>query len=165
VKDDDDGLPPLRPTGKSGKPKALRLTRLTKDDLRCEALLYPERNYWRPRRRSDCDNVQRPCPYVACRHNLYLEEGQTPESIIFNFPEQEPWQVKTSCVLDLVEQHPEGLTLEQVGRVLGVTRERVRQIEKSGVKRAVRRADPSIAEELVEFFRMQSQAGDAWDEI
>ena len=32
-------------------------------------------------------------------------------------------------VQKIVDEHPDGMTLEEVGRVLGVTRERVRQIE------------------------------------
>ena len=30
-------------------------------------------NHKRPKTRADCANVPRPCPYVGCRHHLFLE--------------------------------------------------------------------------------------------
>jgi hypothetical protein len=66
-----------------------------------------------PQTRADCAGVLRPCPWRSCRHNLFGARGEVP----------------TSCVLDLVEEHGEPLSLSEVGLVLGVSRERVRQIE------------------------------------
>ena len=49
------------------------MKRLTKEEQQISAFLYPERNYWRPSTRGDCANIERPCPFVACRHHIYLE--------------------------------------------------------------------------------------------
>lgn len=81
----------------------------------------------RPKTRADCANVPRPCPFVGCRHNLYLEVRN--QSIIIYHPDKAPWELdpKKSCVLDVVE-NGQSLTLEQIGKILNVTRERVRQM-------------------------------------
>ncbi|NJK32323.1 MAG: DNA-binding protein [Deltaproteobacteria bacterium] len=107
--------------------RALNVKRLTKDELRIAALLYPESGYWRPSRRGDCANVPRPCPYVSCKHHLYLDVEPITGSIRFNASGREPWEIEASCSLDEAEEG--GLTLEQVGQRLGLTRERARQLE------------------------------------
>jgi hypothetical protein len=80
-----------------------------------------------PLNRSDCFNGVRPCPYVTCRFNLYLDV--TPNgSILLNFPDQEVWEVEDSlCALDHIVRS--GMTLEQIGKCFNLTRERIRQIE------------------------------------
>lgn len=55
-------------------------------------------------------------------------------------PETDPTQLSHSCALDIAEGVAglgagDGLTLEEIGDFLGVTRERVRQIEKDGIER------------------------------
>ena len=105
---------------------------ISKEELRIGNLLWPEHDYWRPVTRTDCANVSRPCPYVACRHNLYLDETRG-GSILLNFPDEEPGDLVQSCVLDLAEQG--GMVLGDVGAVLGVTRERVRQLRDRALKR------------------------------
>jgi hypothetical protein len=47
----------------------------------------------------------------------------------------------------VVANHPEGLTLEQVGQLMGVTRERIRQIE-AKIIRKVRKTNPQLADFL-----------------
>lgn len=84
--------------------------------------LYPETLPPLPATRADCPTI-RPCPHVRCRHNTYLD---VTENGSLSVPRHEPWDhpAAWSCVLD-----SRGATLEEVGEVLGVTRERVRQIE------------------------------------
>lgn len=84
----------------------------------------------RPRSRADCVGEQRPCPWVGCRHHLYLDVNPSTGAIKLNFPDLEPWELRHSCVLDLAAR--DGMTLTEVGAVLNVTRERVRQIEANG---------------------------------
>jgi hypothetical protein len=49
-------------------------------------------------------------------------------SIKFNFPDKELWEMTHTCALDLAERGE--LTFEQIGRVLNLTRERIRQLTK-----------------------------------
>jgi len=86
----------------------------------------------RPRRRSECKGGPRPCPFVGCRWHLYLEVRASGMIRIVR-PGLEPWELEESCALDAADRG--GLTLDEVGARLGVTRERVRQIEKRALER------------------------------
>lgn len=83
----------------------------------------------RPARRGECAEGQRPCPWVSCRHHLFLDVQPRTGHLHFNFPELSgPEEMTTdSCSLDVADNG--GETLEAVGTRLQVTRERVRQIE------------------------------------
>lgn len=72
-------------------------------------------------------NTCRPCPWVSCRHNLYLEVNQTTGTMKKNFPDREPWELEETCALDVAERG--GMTLKEVGDILNLTRERIRQLE------------------------------------
>lgn len=84
----------------------------------------------RPRTRADCSSVPRPCPYVGCRYNLYLDVNEMSGTLKLNFPDLEPWEMPPlgSCVLDIAERQG-ALSLEDTGGYLNLTRERVRQIQ------------------------------------
>ena len=84
----------------------------------------------RPKTRAGCVAVPRPCPFVSCRHNLYLDVGET-GALRINFPGQEPDEMTASCVLDLVEDGPR--ILDTIGALMGLSKERARQIEASGL--------------------------------
>lgn len=89
----------------------------------------------RPTRRSQCRSSVRPCPWVSCRYNLYLDVRR--DGIMrLNFPDREPDEMMTSCALDLAEDGPR--TLDQVAVLMGMSRERARQIEE-GAMAQVRR--------------------------
>lgn len=81
----------------------------------------------RPRVRGDCAAGPRPCPWVGCRHNLYLEVSRISGHLHLNFPDLEPDQMRESCSLDVAARG--GSTLETVGATLNLTRERIRQVE------------------------------------
>ena len=36
-------------------------------------MLYPETDYYKPQTRAECVDGPRPCPYVSCKHHLYLD--------------------------------------------------------------------------------------------
>jgi predicted nucleic acid-binding Zn ribbon protein len=90
---------------------------------------------WHPKRRSDCVYGVRPCPYVTCKYNLYLDVTQA-GNIKFNFPDIEPGEMVESCVLDIAEDG--GATLERCAELLNMTRERVRQIQATALEKLSR---------------------------
>ena len=90
-------------------------------------------DYKKPTRRSECTH-ERPCPFVSCRYNLFLDINRKSGNIILNFPGKEPCEMEESCALDLVEKK-HSLTLDEIGNLLNITRERVRQIEEMAIKK------------------------------
>ena len=83
-----------------------------------------------PATRAEClqgEDAQRPCPYASCKHHLYLDVSPRTGSIKINLPSLEIWELPESCALDVADRG--GITLEEVGGILGMTRERIRQIE------------------------------------
>jgi hypothetical protein len=85
----------------------------------------------RPRARSDCVNSQRPCLFVSCKHHLYLDVNPETGSIKLNFPDKEIWELEETCALDVADKG--GITLEEVGAIMNLTRERIRQVETRGL--------------------------------
>lgn len=103
----------------------------------------------RPRTRADCEGGERPCPWVSCKYHLYLEVLSS-GGVKLIFPDLEVWELAESCAIDVAERgNGEGVTLEEVGALLNITRERVRQIEVKGLaklRRADERAEGLLAE-------------------
>lgn len=87
----------------------------------------------RPVDRDQCVNGQRPCPYVSCKHHLYLDVNPDTGSIKLNFPDLEVWEMAETCALDVADRG--GITLEEVGEILNLTRERIRQVEVKGLQK------------------------------
>ena len=98
----------------------------------------------RPRTRGECIGDERPCPFVSCRHHLYLDVENGGTSVKLNFPDLEPDQLDHSCSLDVADEG--GLTLDEVGRVMNVTRERIRQIGDKVLERVRRHKGRELAE-------------------
>lgn len=91
----------------------------------------------RPRTRGECVDGPRPCPWVSCRHHLFLDltehvgEPLPTARILRTTPYGELDAMPETCSLDVADRGPN--TLEQVGEVLGVSRERIRQIEEGAL--------------------------------
>lgn len=79
-----------------------------------------------PTTRSECEKTERPCPFVSCRHHLYLDVSRA-GGVKLNFPDLDPEEMQHSCSLDLAAKG--GLVLHEVAAQLNITRERIRQIE------------------------------------
>lgn len=109
------------------------INRLTKRELEAGRLLYPPARIVRPKTREDCGRIPRPCPFVSCRWHLYLDVSAKTGSIKLNFPDLEPHELEHSCALDVADAG--GATLEDVGEMLNITRERVRQLEGSALRK------------------------------
>jgi len=111
--------------------KTIAMKRLTREELRLGALLNPPIDEPRPQTRGECENDIRPCPWVACKHHLYLDVNPETGSIKINFPDLEPWEMSETCALDVADRS--GITLEEVGEIMNLTRERIRQVEVRGL--------------------------------
>jgi hypothetical protein len=85
----------------------------------------------RPKARADCASGPRPCPYVSCKFNLYVDVNPRTGSVKMNFPDKEIWELADTCALDVADRG--GITLEEVGAIMNLTRERVRQLETRGL--------------------------------
>jgi len=110
--------------------RTISTKRMTRRELELGRLLYPpdeEPALERPKTRADCKGGVRPCPFVSCKHHLYLDVSAKTGAIKLNFPDLEPWQLEESCALDVADR--DGTTLENVGRIMNLTRERIRQVE------------------------------------
>ncbi len=111
--------------------RTISIRRLSKAELNRGRQLYPETDYWKPTSRADCENIERPCPYVSCKYHLYIDVHPVRGSIKLNFPDLEVWEMTETCSLDVADRG--GITLEEVGEIMNLTRERVRQVETAGL--------------------------------
>jgi hypothetical protein len=111
------------------------LAELHSETERIEGELPPDGTV-RPEFRRDClpggHNEQRPCPWVSCRYHLAIDVSSTGK-LHFNLPDVDVTELEQSCALDCADEG--GLTLDQIGARLGVTRERVRQLEGKAIRR------------------------------
>src|SRR5688572_760071 len=107
--------------------RTISVKRMTKRELEIGRLLYPETDYWKPRTREECADGPRPCPFVSCKHHLFIDVSARTGAIKLNFPDLEVWDLGESCALDVADRG--GTTLEDVGAIMNLTRERIRQVE------------------------------------
>lgn len=148
----------VAPTGHA-RARTISVKRLAKRDLERGRMLYPEHEHAdtpRPKRRLECVNEARragePCPFVSCKHHLYLDVSEKTGSIKINFPDIEVWDMPETCALDVADRG--GLTLDEVGEALNLTRERVRQLENRGIAKLLVALDEEFidADEAREMF-------------
>jgi hypothetical protein len=141
--------PAIAPPPKHGSKRAVRqgprsrtvsLKVLTREELRQGALMYPPVDEPRPRTRGECAGAARPCPWVGCKHHLYLDVSPDTGSIQIVRPDLEPWELPHTCALDVADAGER--TLDEVGQVMNVTRERVRQLEVRALLK-IKMASPS----------------------
>ncbi len=117
------------------------MTRVTRRAILIARAENPGANVRRlPMVRGACASIERPCPYVSCQHHLYLDVDGATGSIKLNFPDLEVDELEHSCALDVALGTGDpatgqggGNTLEEIAKILNLTRERVRQIEVSAL--------------------------------
>jgi hypothetical protein len=124
--------PRIRTKRNRPRSKTIAMKRLTRAELQRGAVANPPvEGVERPVTRAECADGMRPCPWVACKHHLYLDINPRTGSIKINFPDLEPWELQHTCALDVADNG--GLTLEEIGLITNLTRERVRQVEVRGL--------------------------------
>ncbi len=111
--------------------KTLTSRRLSRDEVKEAERIRAELEHLRPQDRTACKQGLRPCPYVSCKFHLYLDVHPETGSIKLNFPDLEVWEMQETCALDVADRG--GTTLEEVGEILNLTRERIRQVEVLGL--------------------------------
>jgi hypothetical protein len=131
--DEDDDRPGRRKRRTRARARTISIRRLSKAELNRGREQYPESDYWRPASRGDCAEMERPCPFVGCKYHLYIDVHPVRGSIKVNFPDVEVWEMTETCALDIADRG--GITLEDVGQIMNLTRERVRQLETAGLAR------------------------------
>jgi hypothetical protein len=131
--DDDAGGPGQKKGGRRSKTIARREMLRDRKNYVVDPELMQVLEETRPRFRRDCINGVRPCPYVSCKHHLYLDVNPQTGSIKLNFPDKEVWELEETCALDVADRG--GITLEEVGAILNLTRERIRQVEVTGLRK------------------------------
>jgi hypothetical protein len=129
--DDEPGTRGRRKRRSRARARTISIRRLSKTELNRGKMLYPEQEYWKPVTRADCADMERPCPYVSCKYHLYIDVHPVRGSIKVNFPDLEVWEMTETCALDVADRG--GITLEEVGEIMNLTRERVRQVETAGL--------------------------------
>ena len=90
----------------------------------------------RPRTRGECgDTSERPCPFVSCRHHLYLDVPRRGRLRVL-YPGDVDALPET-CALDVADGGAH--SLREVGALWGVSANRIQQIELQALEK-VRRA-------------------------
>lgn len=111
--------------------RTISVKRMTKRELELGRMMYPDSEVERPKTRAECSSGERPCPFVSCKHHLYLDVSAKTGAIKLNFPDLEVWEMNETCALDVADRG--GTTLEDVGAIMNLTRERIRQVEVKGL--------------------------------
>jgi len=128
--------------------RTISVKRMTKRELEIGKLLYPESDYYKPKARAECAEGPRPCPYVSCKHHLFIDVSPRTGAIKLNFPDLEVWELGESCALDVADRG--GTTLEDVGAIMNLTRERIRQVEVKALAKLEALRDMSFLRDFVD---------------
>lgn len=132
---DSDGVPQLAKDRRhmTARPK-LEWPEESEAKLRAEPTLSYPIGSERPRTRGECQGGERPCPWVSCVYHLYLDTCKETGRVRINFPDLEPGDLDETCALDVADEG--GATLDRVGQLSNLTRERIRQFESSILERS-----------------------------
>ncbi|HSO35084.1 MAG TPA: sigma factor-like helix-turn-helix DNA-binding protein [Labilithrix sp.] len=128
--------------------RTISVKRMTKRELELGRMLYPDEGVQKPKVRADCAQGERACPFVSCKHHLYLDVSARTGAIKLNFPDLEVWEMTETCALDVADRG--GTTLEDVGTIMNLTRERIRQVEVSGLAKLEALSDMYSLREYVD---------------
>ena len=152
---DEEAPPVTREQRRSRRKRAIRaktisVKRMTKRELELGRMLFPEsEDNERPRARERMlGRRPRPCPFVSCKHHLFLDVSARTGAIKLNFPDLEVWEMTETCALDVADRG--GTTLEEVGAIMNLTRERIRQVEVKGLAKLAALRDMGTLRDYVD---------------
>ena len=128
--------------------RTISVKRMTRREIEIARRNAPPATYDRPLTRAECVNGPRPCPYISCKYHLYLDVSPRTGSIKLNFPDLDPWEMPMSCALDVADSG--GSTLEDVGAIMNLTRERIRQLEVKALSKLEALRDMAELRELAD---------------
>ena len=128
--------------------RTISVKRMTKRELELGRMMYPDSEVERPKTRAECSSGERPCPFVSCKHHLYLDVSAKTGAIKLNFPDLEVWEMTETCALDVADKG--GTTVEEVGAIMNLTRERIRQVEVKGLAKLEALKDMSALRDYVD---------------
>lgn len=102
-------------------------------------------NDLRPRTRADCHRVRlalvadlpdgdpfrehRPCPFVSCPYHLHVDVARDGVLTVLS-TEEMPLDIAHTCALDVIDEHPDGVSREEIAVILRVSEERTRVAER-----------------------------------
>jgi len=112
-----------RQESKKAQAKAVKADPLTDNERKLIEIL-------RPRRRGECLNGPRPCPWFSCQFHLGLDVSADGRIVLHMDPEN---LNGATCALDVADTGEH--TLDVVGALIGWTRERARQVEEQALAR------------------------------
>ncbi len=129
------------------RPRTLNLNRESRRERELRQMLFPDTGRQLPKTRAECSEFARPCPYVSCRHHLYLDVTPT-GAIKVIFPDIEVEDMTESCALDVADRG--GAKVEEVADAMNLTRERVRQLEAQARARVLTLRETAALRDFVE---------------
>ena len=91
-----------------------------------------------PRSRQQCLGKDEPCPFARCRHHLKIDVNEI-GSVKDNFPGWSVLDMEETCSLNVAKQGAQ--TTERVARLMNLSTERIRQIEREAWRKIARRLD------------------------
>ena len=98
----------------------------------------------RPGTRGVCRGGTRPCPFIGCRHHLYLnpERWHNKQTMLCNFPDWEPWDLPETCALDVAERG--GIDIVEIGILMNLSKSGVEKILHRALARVKQEVDPEF---------------------
>jgi hypothetical protein len=124
---------PLHASGKTGRTNRTRLPILQSDSLDDARAtrdldddeIRAELDRHRPRTRAECGPAREallgdpraPCPFASCRYSLLIDVSEDTGTIVDTTAED--IRAAPSCVLDIVDDHPDGVNAEDIAQIMG----------------------------------------------